>query len=117
MRDGRSVFSGLHFRDVGNESIAVALDGDDVFVVSGGVAEGFAEGRDIAGEVGVFDDVAVPDLFDQFVLFEQAAGIFDEGEQDVEDPSGHVDVVAVARQCPVVWVDLECVESIMMTVR
>jgi hypothetical protein len=97
--------------DDGGELVAAARDGGDE---AGAVGEGLAQAEDVLGEVGLFDERAGPDGGEEVLLEDDAAGVGDEVEEDVEGLGSEWDLLAEAAEGSAAGVQLEFVEAIQV---
>lgn len=95
--------------DVGGELVAAARDGDDA---GGAVGEGLAQAEDVLGEVALLDEGTGPDRGDEVLLEDDAAGVGDEVEEDVEGLGGEGDFLAKTGKGAAAGVEFELVEAI-----
>jgi hypothetical protein len=105
-----------YFCDIRYKAIAVSLDRGNVLVFLRVIAEGPAKRRNVAGEIAVFNEITAPHLFDQFILFQQAAGVLGKDKQNVEYSSGHRHLFAAAQTYPVRRINLKIAENVPVTV-
>ncbi len=88
------------------EPVAAPGDGRDQLVT-----EHLAQGRDLDGEVGLFDDQSRPDGVEQFGLGQQLAGTRRHRQQQVEGARTEGHGRAVCQQSALLWLQLEATEA------
>jgi hypothetical protein len=81
----------------GNEPVSPLWDRFDVSL-GRGLSERLPQHRDAAGEIRLFNEGAGPDVFQQPILVDQVAGVFDEHPKEVEHPGRERNRLAVAKQ-------------------
>ena len=70
--------------DGDGEAVAAAGNGFDQAAAGAVAGKGFAEKEDVLGEVALLDEGFGPEVAEEFVLGDDAIGVVDEEEEEVE---------------------------------